>query len=244
MDVTAYLDRIGAARTATLAELHRAHLSTVPFENLGIHLGEPVSLEPDDLFDKVVRRRRGGFCYELNGLFALLLEELGHTVERVAARVYRKTWLGPPFDHLALVVDGSWLVDVGFGQFSDRPLALAERGDQLSVCGRFRLADTENGDLELLRDGEPQYRLERRPRELSDFVPACWWQQTWPESTFRAAHVCTRLDGEDRITLTGRTLIRTSGAERVETALGSDEEVLSAYRTHFGVVLDRVPHLA
>ena len=85
-----YLRRIGvtrppAADEAALRELHQAHLLAVPFENLSIHLAEPISLAPADLLDKIVVRGRGGFCYELNGAFALLLEALGAQVRRVAA---------------------------------------------------------------------------------------------------------------------------------------------------------------
>jgi N-hydroxyarylamine O-acetyltransferase len=80
--VMTYLDRVGATAptvsdAAGLRALHRAHQLTVPFENLSIHLAEPISLDERDLIDKIVHRRRGGFCYELNGTFALLLEALG-----------------------------------------------------------------------------------------------------------------------------------------------------------------------
>ncbi len=100
--LAAYLDRIGAGRpavldAAALRALHRAHQHAVPFENLSIHLGERISLAEDDLIAKIVTRRRGGFCYELNGAFALLLEALGAQVTRVAARVYDgEGRLGPP----------------------------------------------------------------------------------------------------------------------------------------------------
>src|SRR5262249_61803053 len=92
-ELRAYLDRIGVERpevldAGALAGLHRAHQLTVPFENLSIHLAEPISLDEGDLFAKIVTRRRGGFCYELNGAFALLLGALGARVTRVAARVY------------------------------------------------------------------------------------------------------------------------------------------------------------
>ena len=113
--VMAYLNRVGVtaptvSNAAGLRTLHRAHQLAVPFENLSIHLAEPISLDERDLIDKIVRRRRGGFCYELNGAFALLLEALGARVNRVAARVYGEAGVGPPFDHLALIVhpaDGS-----------------------------------------------------------------------------------------------------------------------------------------
>ena len=127
--VVAYLNRVGVTAptvgdAAGLRTLHRAHQLTVPFENLSIHLAEPISLDEPDLIDKIVRRRRGGFCYELNGAFALLLEALGAHVSRVAARVYGEEGLSPPFDHLALIVrpadgGGPWLADVGFGSHSD-----------------------------------------------------------------------------------------------------------------------------
>ena len=98
--VVAYLNRVGltvpaSADAAGLRTLHLAHQLTVPFENLSIHLGEPISLQEPDLIDKIVRRRRGGFCYELNGAFALLLEALGAQVSRVTARVYGEAGLGP-----------------------------------------------------------------------------------------------------------------------------------------------------
>ena len=250
MDVNAYLDRIDmkpphTADAAYLRELHRAHQTAVPFENLSIHLGEPITLGTDELFDKIVRRRRGGFCYELNGLFAVLLEELGYRVERLAARVFGGERYGPPLDHLLLVVtasdgDGPWLVDVGFGSHSTYPLRFADRGEQADPGGRFRLADAPDGDVELFKDGERQYRVERRVRELDDFRPTCRYQQSSPESHFTRSDVCTRLDGDGRLTLSKRTLIRTAGGERTETALASDEAVLDAYRKHFGVVLDRV----
>src|SRR3984885_3366535 len=104
--VVAYLNSVGVAPPAVCdaaarRTLPRAHQLTVPFENLSIHLAEPVSLAEPDLIDKIVRRRRGGFCYELNGAFALLLEALGAQVSRVAARVFGAGGLGPPFDHLA-----------------------------------------------------------------------------------------------------------------------------------------------
>lgn len=249
--LTAYLDRIAAERPAALdavalGALHRAHLLAVPFENLSIHLAEPISLAEGDLLGKIVTRRRGGFCYELNGAFALLLEALGAEVTRVAARVFSGGRPGPPFDHLALVVhlpgvSGSWLADVGFGSHSVCPLRFDSRVGQQDPAGRFSLADTPDGDVDVLREGEPQYRIEQRPRVLADFVPTCWWQQTSPQSHFTRSTVCSRLTGDGRISLSGRTLIRTSGGTRTEQPLGTDDAVLAAYREHFGIALDRVP---
>lgn len=151
--LAAYLDRIGVSQpqivdATSLRDLHRAHQTAVPFENLSIHLSEPISLAEDDLLNKIVTRRRGGFCYELNGAFALLLEALGAQVTRVAARTTDSEGrLGPPFDHLALIVRtadgaGPWLADVGFGGHSTYPLLLDRRDSQDDPGGRFLLADT------------------------------------------------------------------------------------------------------
>jgi N-hydroxyarylamine O-acetyltransferase len=246
----AYLARIDATRppradAATLRELQLRHLLTVPFENLSIHLDEPIMLDPQALVDKVVQRRRGGFCYELNGAFATLLAALGFRVTLLAARVFGTHGLGPPFDHLTLRVDvdrsGSWLVDVGFGRHSHYPLRLESRTDQADPGGTFRLADTADGDLDVIRDDQPQYRVEGRPRSLADFEPTCWWHQTSPRSHFTHGLVCSRLTQTGRVTLSDRTLVQTTGDRRQERTLTDDAEVLAAYQTWFGIILDRVP---
>jgi len=247
VDIDAYLDRIGAKRPPTvdgpaLAELHERHLATVPFENLDIQLGVPIELDEDRLVAKVIGGR-GGFCYELNGAFAALLRALGAEVTLLSAGVYGPSGLGPPFDHMVLRVDldQPWLADVGFGRHSIHPLRLSERGDQADPGGTFRLVDAGGGDLDVLRDGTPQYRVEARARRLADYAPTCWWQQTWPSSHFRAGPVASLQTAGGQVTVAGRTLIRTVGAERTETALGSDAEVLAAYREHLGIELDRAP---
>jgi N-hydroxyarylamine O-acetyltransferase len=251
--VAAYLQRIAlpqpvAADAVGLRRLHRAHQLAVPFENLSIHLSEAISLEEADLAAKIVSRRRGGFCYELNGLFAVLLETLGAEVTRLAARVHSDDRLGPPFDHLSLAVrlpDGSgpWLADVGFGSHSVYPLRMDSRNDQGDPAGTFRLADADEGDVDVYKDGQPQYRIETRPRSLADFIPTCWWQATSPESHFTQGTICSRLTEDGRISLSGSTLIRTSGVVRTEEQL-DDDAVLGAYREQFGIRLNQVPRRA
>jgi N-hydroxyarylamine O-acetyltransferase len=234
------------ADAAGLRRLHRAHQLAVPFENLSIHLAEPVSLAEDDLVAKIVRDRRGGFCYELNGLFALLLESLGAQVTRMAARVHGDGGLGPPFDHLALLVrlpDGSgpWLADVGFGSHSVYPLLADSRAAQDDPAGTFRLADAGAGDVDVLKDDQPQYRIETRPRSLADFAATCWYQQTSPLSHFTKGTICSRLTDSGRVSIAGRTLIQSSTGSRAEEELEEDDALLAAYRDLFGVILSRVP---
>ncbi len=246
--VDAYLARIGATRPTradgeTLRTLQLLHLLAVPFENLSIHLGERIDLAEAALYDKLVSRRRGGFCYELNGAFAALLTALGFRVSLLGACVWGGKRVGPPFDHLALRVDLDvpWLADVGFGSFSHYPLRLDVRTEQPDPGGTFRIEEAAAGDLDVLQDGEPQYRLEMRPRNLADFEPTCWWQATSPGSHFVKSLVCSRLTEHGRLTLSGRTLIENAGGKRVESAFASDADVLDAYSIRFGIVLARVP---
>ncbi|MEW2531066.1 arylamine N-acetyltransferase [Streptomyces sp. NPDC047071] len=250
----AYLLRIGAERpaaptSAALRDLHLAHLRTVPFENLAIHAGVEVDLVEEDLVAKVVDGRRGGFCYELNGAFAALLTALGFEVDMLQASVYQGDRLGIPYDHMALRVrtadGGDWLADVGFGKHSHHPLAAAERGDQSDPAGTFRVAETPAGDLRVLMGGEPQYLLDPRPRALADFTGGAWYHRTSPKSHFTRSLVCSILTGTGRTTLSGSKLTVTPlDGEPQITELSTDAEVLEAYATRFGIVLDEVPRLA
>ena len=247
--VSAYLQRIDLPRPERpdaeyLRRLHSRHLHNVPFENLSIHLGEDVPLDEDALFDKIVTRRRGGYCYELTGLLAALLRALGYRVSLRAVRVHGEHGVSPPFDHLALRVDldEPWLADVGFGRHSEFPLRLDDRGEQKDPGGVFRIETTPEGDLDVYRDESPQYRIEQRPRELADFTIAHGFQRFSPTSHFTRSPFCTVLTDTGMTTLAGRRLITTTrGGVRSEEMLGDDAHVLATYRTHFGVTLERVP---
>ena len=250
----AYFGRLAVPRPHTadavnLHVLHRAHQMRVPFENLSIHLSEPVLLAEDVLVDKIVTRRRGGFCYELNGAFAILLEAMGAEVRRVAARVYGGDGhVGPPLDHMALVVrasdaSGPWLIDVGFGSHSVYPLLFDSRHEQNDPAGRFLLVDSGDGDVDVLKDGKPQYRIEPKERSLADFIPTCWWQTTSPDSHFTRDIICSRLTKDGRVSIAGRTLIITENGSRAEQQLTGDDALLAAYREHFGIILDTVPRV-
>ena len=244
----AYLQRLGVEGTPTpdlswLRLLHAAHLDHVPFENLSIHLPEPIVLEPAALVAKIVDRGRGGFCYELNGAFATLLRALGFDVTMLAARVHDGDRLGPPFDHMCLRVDleRPWLADVGFGDHFRLPLLLDDRGDQRDDAGVFRIVETSDGQLDLLRDGEPQYRFDLAPHQLGDYAATCRYHQTSPESHFTRGTVCSLPTPAGRTTISGRTLITTTDGHRTERVVDDDAELLALYRELFGITLDHVP---
>src|SRR6185369_9420564 len=149
MNIEAYLKRINYSGSRdvtpeTLRALQVAHLKTVPFENLSIHAGEPIVLEEEALFTKIVEQRRGGFCYECTGLFAGLLRALGFEVAMLAAGVaHREGGFGPVFDHMTLMVtmDERWLVDVGFGESFLEPLLLDSRAVQVQGTRSFLIVE-------------------------------------------------------------------------------------------------------
>jgi N-hydroxyarylamine O-acetyltransferase len=221
-----YLARIGYTgsrepNAGTLRALHVQHLLTVPFENLDIHWKRPIVVDVDRFLHKIIDERRGGFCYELNGAFAALLRELGFDVRMLSGRVISDDGTyGPPFDHMALLVNGEWIADVGFGDSSLVPLRVngpAEEG--------YRVIDTE---YQVLRDGQwkTDYHFDLEPRELHEFGPMCDHQQYSPQSPFTKKRVCTlaRLDG--RITLTANKLIVTKNGVREETPVDDWEKTL------------------
>jgi N-hydroxyarylamine O-acetyltransferase len=248
MDVSAYLERINYHSALeptgeTLRALQQAHLLSVPFENLDIALGRRIVLDETLLFDKIVNRRRGGFCYELNGLFAALLRELRFDVHRLSARVSNSDGgYGIEFDHMTLSVqlEERWLVDVGFGDAFREPLRLDQRGEQSQPEGKYRVADEGDHLTYLwLNDGvwTPQYIFTLQSYTLADFADGCQYHQTSPRSSFTQRRVCSRATPDGRVTLSDGKLIITSNGARQERTLDGPEEYRAVLCTHFGVAL-------
>jgi N-hydroxyarylamine O-acetyltransferase len=251
LNIKAYLERVNyqgslAPTAATLRELQVAHLLTVPFENLSIHARQPIILEDEALFTKIVERRRGGFCYEANGLFAALLRALGFNVSMLSAGVANaEGGFGPDFDHMTLMVEleQRWLVDVGFGDSFREPLLLDERGEQTQGRRAYRILPDDESHLILMQrddddEWEAQYRFTLQPYEYADYAEMCRYHQTSPQSHFTRARICSRATPEGRVTLSEMRFIKTSEqGERKERTLASDEEYAAALREHFGIIM-------
>jgi N-hydroxyarylamine O-acetyltransferase len=247
-DTDAYLRRIGYRgprdpTPQTLQALHTAHMLSVPFENLDIPQ-RPIILDEDALFDKIVTRRRGGFCYELNGLFAALLRVLGFDVTLLSARVARANGdFGPEFDHLTLLIalEQRWLADVGFGDSFRAPLRLDEPGEQHEGARSYRLTHEHERWQMLQRDDgaewEPQYAFTLQPRRHTDFVDMCHYHQTAPESSFTQRRICSRATPDGRVTLSDMKLIVTAQSERQERLLADQTEYAAMLKQHFGIAL-------
>jgi N-hydroxyarylamine O-acetyltransferase len=253
VNIKAYLERIdyhgSLAPTAdTLRALQLSHLLAVPFENLSIHAKEPIVLEDEALFTKVVVNRRGGFCYEANGLFAALLRALGFDVAMLSAQVANEAGeFGPAFDHMTLLVSLAerWLVDVGFGDSFLEPLLLDERGEQLQGRRAYRIV-SDGAEFTLLQreagaDWKPQYRFSLQPHKFADYAEMCHYHQTSPQSHFTKARLCSRATAEGRITLSGMRFITsaTNGPQqtRQEQSLTSEAEYAAILRDQFGIVM-------
>jgi N-hydroxyarylamine O-acetyltransferase len=194
----------------------------VPFENLDIHLGTPIVLDQEAFADKIALRSRGGFCYELNGAFAALLTTLGYDVELREARVHGPEGLGGRFGHLTLAVHTggrTLLTDVGFGRGGfDEPIDIDARTPQVETGGVFELVDAEDEDgwIDMIRDGQPEYRFSRAAHALADYAGGCTFHQSSPESPFTRGTVCTIRTPLGRTTLAGTRLIETEGTGRRE----------------------------
>lgn len=254
----AYLERMrftgdasrGAPSREMLRALQQAHLLAVPFENLSIHYNQPIRLEDEALYDKIVRRRRGGFCYEVNGMFAWLLRQLGYTVTLLSARVAGADGeFSQEFDHLTLLVSQvegvDWLTDVGFGDCFRWPLRFESGLEQDGGDGyRYRLrsdASVTAGDWLLERgDGNswtPQYRFSPRPRVMSDFAARCVYQQTSSDSYFTQKRICTLAQPNGRLTLSDLLLITTQDGVREERMLANEDEYRAVLAERFGVTI-------
>lgn len=248
-----YLQRIGVERKVDpdlrgLNLLHRSHLMRVPFENLDIHLGHPIELSVDALIDKIIRRRRGGFCYELNFLFSLLLESLGFNPVLLGARVWTGGKPGRPLAHLSLLLDmdeGSektgrrMLADVGFG----KSFPVAMPFDEVIRNGNtaFRIEEgTDEYRVQMSNDGQhwiTLYDFTLAPHAIEDFHTMCAYQQTSPESVFTRQAVCSIMTDAGRKTIAGNRFIESQDQNRVENVIDSSDSLRELQKKHFGINL-------
>jgi N-hydroxyarylamine O-acetyltransferase len=237
MDKNKYLNRIKAEKInnspdfETLRFLQKQHLLNVPFENLDIHWKRPVLLETTKFYQKIVEENRGGFCYELNGLFNELLTEIGFQNKIISARVsQRGGGFGAEYDHLAILtkVKGvEFLVDVGFGDFTAEPLKFVLDVEQTDPNGIFLIRKQTDEYFEIVKkEGEnwnSEYIFKDLNRDLAEFTGMCNFHQTSPESHFTRGKICSIMTENGRKTLTDKKFIRTENGVKTETQINSDE---------------------
>lgn len=259
LDQERYLSRIGIDPTQgrnhdleTLERLQQAHISAIPFETLSItgdpfggHDGEGVSLALPELYEKIIERRRGGFCYELNGLFWWLLTELGFEVDRLSARIESNGELGPPADHLTLIVslDQRYIVDVGLGiPKLRRPLTLngTAHTDTSGIEWRITESDRPDADytIHYREPGSNEWAtrciFRDVPREMGYFEATCEYFELAPESGFRGDPVVIRATERGHTKLSPTTLTRIVDGEPQKRSI-SEEEWYDLLEREFGV---------
>lgn len=250
-DLDAYCQRIGYTGSrevspATLHGLHLAHTHTVPFENLDIHLGQPLSLNAADLFTKIVTRKRGGYCYEVNSFFALILQALGFQVQGLLARVlYGFSTLRPRSHQLLLITveDEAWIADVGFGHNSLRaPLRLTPGVVDQQGPDTFRLWGEAGQALCLQKVLEGQwhdlYAFTLEPYLPVDYIPLNYWNSTSPDSLFTQKKICTMPTATGRIVAVDTEFkIRTQESTQTIQARSSTEYVRLLHE-YFGLEIE------
>jgi N-hydroxyarylamine O-acetyltransferase len=244
-NLPAYLARIGfqgqpRVDAHTLRALHQAHLLAISYENLDIHLGRALTLETDSIYEKIVQQGRGGWCYEMNGLFAWALREMGFSVTLLASAVNRAVHgLAAERNHLILRVrlERDYLVDVGFGNGFFQPLPL-EPGLYQQGWQAFELA--QMGDHWRLIDhgsGGPGYDFTLEPRQMGDFAAQCQHLQTAPDSGFVRAMVCYRFMHGQIVNLRGLVLRRYGNGGLTETTLQDERAYHRTLTEVFGLRL-------
>lgn len=254
IDVDAYLKRIGENRDKPtlgyLRKLHRAHLLSIPFENLDIHYQKKIVLDFTKIFEKIILRRRGGYCYELNGLFYQFLYHLGFECKIISARVWNENSaeFGKEYDHMAIVVllEGEeFLVDVGFGKGMIYPKKIEENVVQMDYTNywRFQKDPDENYLLQISEDASvftSRYAFSKESKEIIQFMEMNEFHQRAQSSTFTDNKMITRLTETGRITLTDRKFKELKLGETHETEITNEDEFLSKLEQHFGITFQEL----
>lgn len=250
MDMHGYLKRInynGVVHTdfSTLQSLLHHHVFSIPFETLDIHNHIPIILRMDSLYQKVILDRRGGYCYELNTLFHRLLTLCGFKVSMVAGRLLHGHGYGRPSEHMALIVElegRKWLIDVGYGDFSLRPLAIAPGEIQsdgrtfYQILEKIFIDGQEYLGVAKWNDSKQIFKIEYiftlTPRNLSEFAEMNHFHQTSRESHFSRSLIVSLPIPDGRISLINNKLIRTvNGNKQVKQIMNEDhrDKILEKY---------------
>jgi N-hydroxyarylamine O-acetyltransferase len=250
LDIEKYLSRINykgdiQLNHKCLSDIHECHAYSIPFETLDIHIGRPINLELDSVYEKVISNKRGGFCYELNYLFFTLLVELGFKCSMISSRIWNEEVYGPPFDHMSLKVDldDEWLLDVGFGDLFIRPLKIKDQFDQEDKFNTYRIKQLDKTKFLLFAkprndlDFEEKYEFDTKPRVIGDFQDQCDFKQYSPESHFVKKVICTIPISTGRKSLTNDSFTKKIGNRKDRVPINSPIEFNEVLKREFSITL-------
>lgn len=230
-----------------LKAIHKKHLYNIPFENLDIHSNKKIILDTDKLEEKMLSSKRGGYCYELNGMFYALLQEMGYNVKMVSARVNNgKGGWGAEFDHLLIIteLDELWMTDVGFGDSFLEPLSVKLNNPQKNAKGWFKI--TQNEEDEYLKMSksvddnlyEDEFIFTLKERSWDEFEDMNSYHQTSPESHFTRGKICSIATEGGRISLTDQKLILSEGADKKTIEVKDEMDFERKLFEYFGIKLN------
>lgn len=247
MNVQRYLARINfsgplKADVKTLKALHLHHLLNVPFEDIDIHFRRQFDLKPGNVYDKIVNRKRGGFCYEVNSLFNELLRSAGFKTKIISGKVISDAGQpGPEYDHMAIIITigkKEYMADVGFGDLFIEPIELKE---EVQFDGRnyFRL-DKEDDHYAIYMSPDKihfhkKYTFTLDETPISLFEGPCHDKQVNPESHFVKNTICTMLTEKGRITVYNDKFTETIGDEKIHRAIEGNRDLRAILKERFGI---------
>ncbi|MEH7126260.1 arylamine N-acetyltransferase [Bacillus sp. JJ1773] len=233
MEVREYLKRLVVEKSSPtrdyLSLLQKNHMEKIPFENLDVTRKINIELDIYRIYNKVIGLHRGGYCYELNGLFQQLLTELGFKSHLIACTVNKSTGWAKPDTHAAIIVqlDKPYLVDVGFGDSVRQPVPLTGE-ERTDVSGTYRVNKTADTIYDLQRYEEQEwkilYRFSDLPKQIGEFTEGLLYNQTSPDSSFTHGDIVTIATKTGRITLNGLTVTETKNRQKNKWDLTEKEK--------------------
>ena len=234
-----------AAGEGTLRDIHIAHTLNVPFENLDVFYRKPILLDGASLYKKMVKERRGGYCFEMNGIFSLVLQEMGFKVTNLLARVTIDGIHYTTKTHQAILVETGghrWLADVGFGNDGIiAPLILEENTEQKQFAHTYRIMTHSAFGYVLQKKEEdrynPLYAFTLEECSPEDFLMSNHFTSTFPESFFLKMRMCTMPTKDGRITLTDSHFKVVEKNDVLEVPIANDDEFNAALKEHFSLDL-------
>ncbi|HWO98443.1 MAG TPA: arylamine N-acetyltransferase [Bacillus sp. (in: firmicutes)] len=247
MDRETYLNRFAAEKKNEavldyLCHLQEQHMLHIPFENLDVIYNIPILLDVQRFYTKIVEHHRGGFCYELNGLFCWLLKQLEFDAHLISATVQKEDGSWALQDsHAAILVrldKQPYLVDVGFGDSARKPIPLT--GETVEdVSGVYRIEQLDGITYDLQRqekDWKTKYRFTTNQKQLEQFAPMCEFNQTSPHAPFTKTNLTTIATKTGRITLHGTTLTITTVQEKQKEEVNK-QDIPALLQKYFGIIL-------
>jgi N-hydroxyarylamine O-acetyltransferase len=252
MNLNHYLEHIGYTGAIEPAAdvlkcMHKLHTFTIPFENLDISRKHEITIDTTRFYDKIVQQKRGGFCYEMNGLFDAMLQQVGFKSYFISCNVFipQLNIYGADFGHVAIIVnlgDEIYLADVGFGDAFVEPLKIVMDEPQEQYGTYYKLSQLSSEEILLEKSANdityiPMFKFTLQERKLEDFSEMCAFHQRSPLAPFTKGRIVSKAVPHGRITLTEKALFKTIHGNKSEEIIHDEQEFNHLLHTCFGIHL-------